>query len=571
MSYLVLARKWRPQTFDEVVGQEHVTRTLRNALSSGRVAHAFLFTGPRGVGKTTTARLLAKALNCARGPTPDPCNACSNCLEITAGSAIDVLEIDGASHTGVDHIRDLTEGVQYRPAKSRFRVVIIDEVHMLSNAAFNALLKTLEEPPAHVKFIFATTESHKILQTILSRCQRYDFKRIPLRELMQRLRLLAEREGLTADEAGLALVAREADGSLRDAESLVEQVVAWSGGTVNEETVREALGVADRQALFRVIDAVLAHDPAQALRLAAELSQYGYDPRRLCRDLLEHFRHLAIAKISDDPALLVDLPDHEVAAVRQQAATRSTEDLQRLFTLMLHAEEEVSKTAYSQLVIDMTLVKLASQPAVVPIAEALAQLEVLSRRLAGGNPQEPLPKGTRTVQPLPSSPPPIPSGRKEEPSGLRPAAPSVVREDTPAMRPPVPPGVEADQHNAWEGFLAAVQKEKISLFFALRTGRLLDLTSTALQISVDKDPYLKDLTRKESRSILQDIARRFFGRDLTVEVTKGGTPPASAAPPTPAIVQPQERQADSDPLVKTVLDILGGEVQTPPRSYRSPG
>ncbi len=571
MSYLVLARKWRPQTFDEVVGQEHVTRTLRNALSSGRVAHAFLFTGPRGVGKTTTARLLAKALNCERGPTPDPCNACSNCLEITAGSAIDVLEIDGASHTGVDHIRDLTEGVQYRPAKSRFRVVIIDEVHMLSNAAFNALLKTLEEPPAHVKFIFATTESHKILQTILSRCQRYDFKRIPLRELMQRLRLLAEREGLTADEAGLALVAREADGSLRDAESLVEQVVAWSGGTVNEQTVREALGVADRQALFRVVEAVLAHDPAQALRLAAELSQYGYDPRRLCRDLLEHFRHLAIAKISDDPALLVDLPDHEVAAVRQQAATRSTEDLQRLFTLMLHAEEEVGKTAYSQLVIDMTLVKLASQPAVVPIAEALAQLEVLSRRLAGGNPQEPLPKGTRTVQPLPSSPPPVPSGRKEEPSGLRPAAPSVVREDTPAMRPPASPGADADQHNAWEGFLAAVQKEKISLFFALRTGRLLDLTSTALQISVDKDPYLKDLTRKESRSILEDIARRFFGRDLTIEVTKGGTPPASASPPTPATVQPQERRADSDPLVKTVLDILGGEVQTPSRSYRSPG
>ncbi len=571
MSYLVLARKWRPQTFDEVVGQEHVTRTLRNALSSGRVAHAFLFTGPRGVGKTTTARLLAKALNCERGPTPDPCNACSNCLEITAGSAIDVLEIDGASHTGVDHIRDLTEGVQYRPAKSRFRVVIIDEVHMLSNAAFNALLKTLEEPPAHVKFIFATTEPHKILQTILSRCQRYDFKRIPLRELMQRLRLLAEREGLTADEAGLALVAREADGSLRDAESLVEQVVAWSGGTVNEQTVREALGVADRQALFRVVEAVLAHDPAQALRLAAELSQYGYDPRRLCRDLLEHFRHLATAKISDDPALLVDLPDHEVAAVRQQAATRSIEDLQRLFTLMLHAEEEVGKTAYSQLVIDMTLVKLASQPAVVPIAEALAQLEVLSRRLAGGNPQEPLPKGTRTVQPLPSSPPPVSSVRKEEPSGLRPAAPPVVREDTPAMRPPVSPGADADQHNAWEGFLAAVQKEKISLFFALRTGRLLDLTSTALQISVDKDPYLKDLTRKESRSILEDIARRFFGRDLTVEVTKGGTPPSSAPPPTPATVQPQERQADSDPLVKTVLDILGGEVQTPSRSYRSPG
>jgi len=269
MSYLVLARKWRPQTFDEVVGQEHVTRTLRNAITSGRVAHAFLFTGPRGVGKTTTARLLAKALNCEKGPIAEPCNTCSNCVEITAGTALDVLEIDGASHTGVDNIRDLTEGVQYRPVKSRFRVVIIDEVHMLSNAAFNALLKTLEEPPLHVKFIFATTESHKILATISSRCQRYDFKRIALRELIHKLQTIAERESLTVDDRGLALLAREADGSLRDAESLLDQVVAWSSGTVTEQTVQEALGVADRQALFRLAEVVLTQNPAAALRVDA--------------------------------------------------------------------------------------------------------------------------------------------------------------------------------------------------------------------------------------------------------------------------------------------------------------
>ncbi|MGH7963020.1 MAG: DNA polymerase III subunit gamma/tau [Candidatus Binatia bacterium] len=543
MSYLVLARKWRPQTFAEVVGQEHVTRTLRNAISSGRVAHAFLFTGPRGVGKTTTARLLAKALNCEHGPTPDPCNTCSNCTEITIGNALDVLEIDGASHTGVDNIRDLTEGVQYRPAKSRFRVVIIDEVHMLSNAAFNALLKTLEEPPAHVKFIFATTESHKILQTIVSRCQRYDFKRIPLRELMQRLRLVAEREKLTTDEVGLALLAREADGSLRDAESLLDQVVAWSGGVVSEQTVKEALGVADRQALFRMVEAVLAHDSAQAVRLVGDLYQYGYDPRRLCRDLLEHFRHLVVAKISSDPAPLADLPDHEVAAVREQVKTRSLEDLQRFFTVMLRAEEEVSKTAYTQLVMEMTLVKLASQPPVMPIDEALAKLEALYNASGAERPKA-APAG-RTAQPMTPAPQPPPT--------------PAVREETHTLRAVDSPDAETEQQSAWDGFLAAVQKEKISLFFALKSGRLLGVTSTALQIGINKDPYFKELTRKENHTLLEDTARRFFGRALKVEVTKGNAFPPEASAVTVAPPQPQPKE--NDPLVSTVLEILGGEVQ----------
>ncbi|MEW6299849.1 MAG: DNA polymerase III subunit gamma/tau [Thermodesulfobacteriota bacterium] len=575
MSYLVLARKWRPQTFDTVVGQEHVTRTLRNAISSNRVAHAFLFTGPRGVGKTTTARLLAKALNCEQGPTPDPCNACHNCGEITAGHALDVLEIDGASHTGVDHVRDLTDGVQYRPVKSRFRVVIIDEVHMLSNAAFNALLKTLEEPPAHVKFIFATTEAHKIPQTILSRCQRYDFKRIPLRVLIQQLRLLTEHEGFSVDEPGLALLAREADGSLRDAESLLDQVVAWGGGTLNEQAVREALGVADRQALFRIVDAVLGNDPAQALQLAGDLYHYGYDPRRLCRDLLEHFRHLVVAKISADPALLADLPDHEVATVRQQAGTRSLEDLQRFFTLTLHAEEEISKTAYAQLAVEMTLVKLASQPPVIPLHEALEKLDALQRQLLGNPPQEPA-TPQRVVRPVSSSPS---TGRTDGPQGSsRPVVPSFVRERQEGPSPPQPsatpeqPSALTEQQSEWDRFLTAVRKEKLSLFFTLKSsGRFLGLTATALHIGVDKDPYFKELTRKENHTLLEAAARRFFGRDLTVQVTKSNNTPVPPPVPQTAVESSSAGQSgDGDPLVKTVLDILGGEVQAT-RSYRPVG
>lgn len=587
MSYLVLARKWRPQTFSEVVGQEHVTRTLRNAITSGRVAHAFLFTGPRGVGKTTTARLLAKALNCDTGPTPEPCNTCSNCVEITAGTALDVLEIDGASHTGVDNIRDLTEGVQYRPVKSRFRVIIIDEVHMLSHAAFNALLKTLEEPPPHVKFIFATTESHKILPTILSRCQRYDFKRIPLRELIQRLQEIIRQEQLTADEVGVALIAREADGGLRDAQSLLDQVIAWSGGQITEQTVKEALGVADRQALFRVVDALLTRNPAQALQLAGDLYQYGYDPRRLCRDLLEHFRHLVAAKISQDLALLADLPDHEVSIVRRQAETSTVEDLQRSFTLLLRADEEISKTTYPQLVIEMTLVKVASQPPVLPLEEALARLEALHQAILGNAPIQPSisPQSMDQTR-VPLAPPPTsmrstPVQREERKTSARISPPPAQISEPPAqaVSTPVVKEAELEDPESWEGFLRAVQKEKISLFFPLKSAYLLELTSGGMRIGVEKDLYFRELTRKESRTLLEDIAKRFFGRPLTVEITKGAMRSHSvslsadatdATPDRASGKTGQEPSTAEDPLVQTVLDVLGGEIQGT-RSYRPSG
>ena len=561
MSYLVLARKWRPQTFDDVIGQEHVTRTLRNAIRSERVAHAFLFTGPRGVGKTTTARLLAKALNCKQGPTPEPCNACSQCEEITNGSAIDVLEIDGASHTGVDNVRDLTEGVQYRPATGRFRVVIIDEVHMLSNAAFNALLKTLEEPPPHVKFIFATTESHKILQTILSRCQRYDFKRIPLRDLIQQLEHLTQAEGFECDEAGLALLAREADGSLRDAESLLDQVVAWSNGRVDEAAVRDALGVADRQALFRVVEAILAEDPAQVLRLTGDLYQYGYDPRRLCHDLLTHFHDLVVAKVSADVSVLADLPDHEVEIVRKQAALRSREDLQRFFAALLETEEAVRKSAYTQLVIEMALVKLASQPPVLPIQEALTKLEELQTQL-GSSSSRPAPARQQRFRPAASA------GSVGSIESVESIGSSGLKDPKDSKDPKDPTAEHLEQGEQWDGFLATVRSRKISLFFALKAGYLLDVTPTALQIGVDKDPYLKELLRQENRTVLEESAEQFFGRKLSVEVQKERPGPATKQPNSPPGEgdRPQKSAPDLagsvDPLVRTALDILGGEIQT---------
>src|SRR5512136_1075662 len=266
-SYLVLARKWRPQLFEEVVGQRHITQTLQNAISQKRVAHAFLFTGARGVGKTSSARILAKALNCEKGPGTNPCNQCATCQEVTHGTSMDVIEIDGASNRGIDEIRELKENVRYTPAKSRYKIYIIDEVHMLTTEAFNALLKTLEEPPPHVIFVFATTEPHKIPLTILSRCQRYDFKRIPLASILEQLRTIATQEGMEISDQSLHLIAREAEGSMRDAQSLLDQVLSYAGQKVSDKEVIEVLGVIDRKILHDSIAALADGDQARLLQI----------------------------------------------------------------------------------------------------------------------------------------------------------------------------------------------------------------------------------------------------------------------------------------------------------------
>src|SRR5574341_1357417 len=296
MSYLVLARKWRPQRFEDIVGQSHITRVLRNAVSAGRIAHAYLFTGVRGVGKTTAARILAKALNCEKGPTPEPCDQCNPCSEIANGSAIDVYEIDGASNRGIDEVRQIIENVKYQPAKSRFKIYIIDEVHQVTKDAFNALLKTLEEPPSFVKFILATTEPHRLPETILSRCQRYDFRRISVREIAQRLSAICQSEQLKITDGALALLAREADGSMRDGQSLLEQVLASaepddgksSKATVDENLLHDLLGLAERQAIHQLSGAVLQGDARRCVEIVAEAVRQGRDLNRLSRDLVEH-------------------------------------------------------------------------------------------------------------------------------------------------------------------------------------------------------------------------------------------------------------------------------------------
>jgi DNA polymerase III subunit gamma/tau len=520
MTYQVLARRLRPQRFDEVVGQDHVTRTLQAAIGADRVAHAFLFTGPRGVGKTTTARLLAKALNCERGPTPEPCNACSNCREIAEGNAFDVLEIDGASHTQVDKMRDLMETVAHRPLKSRFKIFIIDEVHMLSQHSFNALLKTLEEPPAHVKFIFATTDPHKVLPTVVSRCQRYDLRRIGLGELRTHLRRTADAEGLRLSDESLALVAREAEGSLRDAQSLLEQVLTVAGASADDASVREVLGAADRRLVVAVADAVLAGDPAGCIRQLAALHSHGYDAQRFCRDLLEHFRHLAVLAATRERALLADLPEAEVEALAAQAERRSPDDLQRFFRLLVEADEALAtpaRTVDPKLVLEMCVLRLATLPPLLPVDDIVRRLEALG---AGGVP--------------------APGG------GVRASGPS--------------PSGTAPAAGLWDRFLARVHEEKlVAPYMMLLSGTLLSSEGGALRIGIDNEANRRELSRKETLQRLRAIASEVAGRELQIELGPLPSEHAGQAPLAQARRRTQESLAD--PMVQAAVEIFGAEVR----------
>ncbi|MCA9585275.1 MAG: DNA polymerase III subunit gamma/tau [Myxococcales bacterium] len=405
MSYLVLARKYRPQSFADLVGQGHVAQTLANAIARDRVAHAFLFTGVRGVGKTSSARILAKCLNClgkdgkATGPTATPCHECAACVEISSGTDMDVQEIDGASYNGVDEVRRLQEGVAFRPARDRSKIYIVDEVHMLSNQAWNAFLKTLEEPPPHVKFIFATTEVQKVPVTILSRCQRYDFKLVSAREIGARLREVLTAESIDADDSAVATLAREAAGSMRDAMSLLDQVIAYGGDKLTSEDVARVLGVADREVLHRVSRAIVSGDAPGALAVVDEVAREGYDLAHFTRDLLSHMRDLVVAKVCppEQARALVDLADRELDDVMALAADSQADDLARLFQGLSKAYDEIVKSGQVRASVELAVVRLAQRPPLLPLDDLLLRIGELERRLATGSPPPrggPAPRGS---------------------------------------------------------------------------------------------------------------------------------------------------------------------------------
>jgi DNA polymerase III subunit gamma/tau len=554
MSYLVIARKWRPQRFEDIAGQEHISRTLQNAIRANRIAHAYLFTGVRGVGKTTVARILAKALNCDEGPTATPCNRCNHCEEITQGNSIDVLEIDGASNRGIDEVRQIIENVRYQPANCRFKIYIIDEVHQVTRDAFNALLKTLEEPPPSVKFILATTEPHRLPDTILSRCQRYDFRRINLREIVQRLADIAKSERLDITEGALVLLAREADGSMRDAQSLLEQVLVFAqpaGGEdkrslVDESALQKILGLAERRVLYQISLAVLRGDTQRCVELVAELVNQGRDPARLSRDLVEHFRNLLVARLTKDSvpsssakdfstigsAPLLDLPDHEITDLIEQTQGVSVEMLLDYFDFMASGDEEIGRSAMPRFALEAALVRLATLPKVLPVVELIERLERLEKK-ALTNVQSP---GSMTRV-------------KERPAVPAQISPAPSLSETASRR---------DESQVWQKFVAFVSKEHKFLASHLASGSALTLPPGQLNIGVSERHHLAFLQDSDNLATLKELARRFFAQDVGVQIASVISDSVSTSPEmTSTGVLTEERT----PMVKEALRIFGGSIR----------
>jgi DNA polymerase-3 subunit gamma/tau len=549
MSYLVLARKWRPQNFEDVSGQSHITRTLQNAIRAGRIAHAYLFTGVRGVGKTTAARILAKALNCAQGPTPTPCNECVQCREIIQGSCIDVIEIDGASNRGIDEVRQIIENVRYQPARCAFKIYIIDEVHQVTKDAFNALLKTLEEPPASVKFILATTEPHRLPETILSRCQRFDFRRISLKEIVQRLGDISAREGLKITQGALIAVAREADGSMRDAQSLLEQVLSCFGtdlqtGEVDEKLLQEVLGLAERRMLFDISESIIGADGKRCLELVAQAAEQGRDFTRLAKDLVEHFRNLMVARLcaqkkqknlaEEERSELLDLPDQEVIALGSQAAKVSIETLLDYLELMSAGEDEVARAANPRFLLETLLMRLTMLTKTLPISQLVERLTVLEKRLVSE--AQGTPAGMKTGVP-----------RISTRVGSNPSEATAV--------PAASLAISEDKDQVWRAFVSFVGKEKKLLASHLESGSALAIAPESLTIGIAEKHHLNYLQDLENMTLLRSFAKRFFSREVTIQLIQLDAAPAKSQQ------EPVASGETGSEMVKEALRIFGGSIK----------
>ena len=571
-SYLVLARKWRPQLFDEVVGQQHITQTLQNAISQKRVAHAFLFTGARGVGKTSTARILAKALNCEKGLQTNPCDQCTNCQEITHGTSMDVIEIDGASNRGIDEIRELKENVRYTPAKSRHKIYIIDEVHMLTKEAFNALLKTLEEPPPHIIFIFATTEPHKIPATILSRCQRYDFKRIPFREVIGSLKRIVEKENIQISQRGLLSIAQESEGSLRDAQSLLDQVIAYAGENIRDEDIAEVLGLIDRKILNDTIEAIANRDVERCMEVIEIVYHFGYDLQHFCRELLQYLRNLILMKVSQHPEGLMELPEEEMELLRKQAEKFQFDQLNHLFSLLLKGEQEIAQSTFPRTMLEMTLIRMATLRPILPIDEMIKKLEALENKEVprGWKEKKPFPPsgGVTQSKDLERGKEEAPSKKQEHTSGGRvfernEETGDLKKEEESGSAPP------KIWEETWKGLVDFTRARNPILGSFLALGNLVHLSDEKVEIGFDKDSFhYERMLERENRNQLESICHEYLQKKTMVVISpvnqgigsKGRATLNKGETTRNELDKRLEKREEENPIIQEALRLFNGKI-----------
>ncbi len=587
MSYLVLARKSRPQAFEEVVGQKPVVITLQNSLKRNRVAHAILFSGVRGVGKTTLARLMAKALNCKNGPTPDPCNQCPSCTGITSGSALDLYEIDGASNRGIQEVRELKEKLKFMPASSSFKIVIIDEVHMLTTEAFNALLKTLEEPPAHVYFMFATTELHKIPITILSRCQRFELQRVQSADLAAHFTRLAEDEGIKIDAGALSLIVREAEGSVRDGLSLLDQVFSYGESPITVAEVVDVLGLVNRDVLNTLVLALLQGDKAKALASLDETFKFGMDVKRFMTDLLDCFRSLLVIKIGDCDQLL-DLPDDDLQTLRQTAENFTVETIHQKLNLLMQAAEDIRFSLQPKLVLETSFISIIESGNVIPVASLLSQLDRVMDKLPNEPPtfhEAPLPAAPENPEPKkkiadspnqatpePTGPEPLPEippvTESSPPWGTEEPPPEFEHqvekfsENIPEEKP-AGPSQNSDQRpeirRDWLDFISYLKELKPWMAQNLQQASGIKNQGQELLLEFVDANDCTLLRTVENRKVLTEYILDFFQNDYIIRFV---TPAESDDPDIKASEGPKKKRQKlaSHPLVLMTEEIFGGQV-----------